>query len=66
MISKDLAAHIVRLGKQEKWKVHTISKQLGVHHSTVERALADSGQTCPVAPPDRIATYHDNALSFAP
>jgi IS30 family transposase len=38
MIDKAHEAEIVRLFYAEKWKVGTISSQLGVHHSTVRRA----------------------------
>lgn len=38
-IHMELSAHIVRLHKQEKWKVGEIAKHLKVHHSTVRRAL---------------------------
>jgi uncharacterized repeat protein (TIGR01451 family) len=35
-------------------------------HSNYSATAAYSDKTCPVAPPDRIATHHENALSFAP
>jgi len=43
MIPKDLEAKILRLYHAEKWKVGTIARELGVHHSTVQRVLAQSG-----------------------
>lgn len=49
MIDPDKKARIVRLFKQEKWKVHTLARQLGLHHSTVERALTDGGVQLPSA-----------------
>ena len=39
MISRDLKAEILRLYHAEKWTVGTIAKQLGVHHTTVQRVL---------------------------
>lgn len=43
MISGDKEAEILRLYHVEKWKVGTISKQIFVHRSVVERVLASSG-----------------------
>jgi len=39
MIADDVRARIRRLFYAEHWKVHTISRELGVHHDTVELAL---------------------------
>jgi transposase len=44
MISPDRAAEILRLHHAEKWKPGTIARQLGVHHTTVRRVLAEAGQ----------------------
>lgn len=46
-ISARLAAEIRRLRSVEGWRVHTIARHLGLHHSTVERALARAGCTAP-------------------
>lgn len=43
MISPQLRAHILRLHTVEKWKVHPIAKQLGLHHATVRNALHEAG-----------------------
>ena len=37
-IDDELKAHILRYHFVEHWRVGTIASQLGVHHSTVERA----------------------------
>jgi len=42
-ITSDLEAKILRYYHVEKWRVGTISRQLGVHHSTVQRVLAATG-----------------------
>lgn len=42
-ILPDLEAKILRYYHAEKWRVGTISAQLGVHHSTVSRVLAQAG-----------------------
>ncbi len=42
-IVKDLEAKILRFHHVERWGVHTIAAQLGVHHSTVDRVLAQAG-----------------------
>lgn len=43
MIGKDREAEILRLHHAEKWPVGTISAQLGHHHTTVRRVLAQAG-----------------------
>ena len=43
MIARELEAKILRLYYAEKWKIGTLSLQLGVHHSTVRRVLAQAG-----------------------
>jgi transposase len=43
MIPPELEAEILRLHHAEKWPVGTIARQLGVHHSTVKRVLAQAG-----------------------
>ena len=42
-ISSDLVEKITRYYYVEKWRVGTISHQLGVHHSTVKRVLSQVG-----------------------
>lgn len=43
MISREREAEILRLHHAEKWPVGTVASQLGVHHSTVKRVLAQAG-----------------------
>jgi hypothetical protein len=43
VIRPDVAAEVVRLFTVEGWKVGTIARHLGVHHSTVARALERCG-----------------------
>ena len=43
MIPPELEAKIVRLHHAEKWRVGTLARQLGVHHNTVRRVLAQAG-----------------------
>ncbi len=43
MIPPELAGEILRLYHAEKWRVGTVAAQLGVHHSTVRRVLAQAG-----------------------
>lgn len=38
-ITNDLEAKILRHFHVEKWRVGTIARQLGVHHSVVKRVL---------------------------
>ena len=42
-IDKALQAKILRYHFVEGWGVNTIAKQLGVHHSTVDRVLSHAG-----------------------
>ena len=43
MIPKGTEAEIVRLYHGEKWPIGTIAGQLGVHHTTVQRVLQQTG-----------------------
>ena len=43
MISPEREAEVLRLHHGEKWPVGTIASQLGLHHSTVRRVLAQAG-----------------------
>lgn len=51
MIPRDLEAEILRLYQAEKWRVGTIARQIGVHHSTVTRVLARAGIPAAVPAP---------------
>lgn len=42
-ISPELEAQILRYHHVEKWLVGTIARQLGVHHTTVDRVLSQAG-----------------------
>ena len=53
MISQRLAAETRRLCEVEDWRTSTIARHLGVHHSTVSRALARQGLSKPVFEPRR-------------
>jgi transposase len=44
-ISDEHKAQILRYYFAEHWRVGTIARQLGVHHSTVERVLGEAGVT---------------------
>ncbi len=43
MIPKETEAEIVRLYHGERWPIGTIAGQLGLHHTTVQRVLRDTG-----------------------
>ena len=43
MISKEVESQILRLFHAERWRIGTLARQLGVHHTTVRRVLADAG-----------------------
>ncbi len=43
-IDEDMRATIVRLSRAEGWPVGTIARHLGIHHSTVTRAVRAQGQ----------------------
>jgi len=42
-ITEEVEASILRYYHVEKWRVGTISRQLGVHHCTVKRVLSQTG-----------------------
>ncbi len=42
-INKETEAKILRYHFVERWGIHTIALQLGIHHSTVDRVLAHAG-----------------------
>lgn len=44
MISPEQEAHILRLFHAERWPVGTIAREVGLHHTTVRRVLAQAGQ----------------------
>ncbi|HXH28418.1 MAG TPA: IS21 family transposase [Candidatus Polarisedimenticolia bacterium] len=43
MISAEIRAQILRLYHAEGWRIGTLARQLGLHHSTVRRILAQEG-----------------------
>lgn len=43
MITPEREAEVLRLHHAEKWPIGTIAAQLGLHHSTVRRVLAQAG-----------------------
>lgn len=51
MIAKETEAHILRLYHGEKWPIGTIAAQLGIHHTTVQRVLHDTGVEAKVVAP---------------
>lgn len=51
MISPELVTEIRRLYAHEGWRLNTIAHHLGIHHSTVRRALERSGVVCAGEPP---------------
>jgi len=47
MISPQIEAEILRLYHAEKWRIGTIARQLGIHHSVIRRVLAQDGVSLP-------------------
>jgi len=43
VIPKETEAEVLRLFHAEKWRVGTIANQLGLHHTTVQRVLRQTG-----------------------
>ena len=58
-IAAELEAQILRFYHVEKWRVNTIARQLGVHHTVVSRVLAQAGlpATAPPPRPSRVDPY---------
>lgn len=50
-IAKEREAEVLRLFYAEKWRVGTIARQLGIHHSAVARVLAQAGAQDPASSP---------------
>ncbi len=61
-VTPEESAAILRLHHAEEWPVGTIAAQLGRHHDTVERVLAQSG--LPVAKPTARARLVEPYLPF--
>ena len=61
-ISPEQQALILRYHHAEKWLVGTIARQLGLHHTTVDRALSEAG--LPKAGRARRASMIDPYLPF--
>jgi transposase len=61
-VTADESAAILRLHHAEQWPVGTIASQMGRHHDTVERVLAQSG--LPVTKPGGRARKVDPYLPF--
>jgi transposase len=62
MIPSELEAKILRLHEVEKWRVGTIAEQVEVHHSVVERVLAEAG--VPAADVNQRPSITDPYLPF--
>ncbi len=60
MIDKDLEAKILRYHFVEQWGVNTIARQLGIHHSAVDRVLSQAGlpKTERTRRPSIVDPYH--------
>jgi transposase len=43
VISKEREAEVLRLHHAERWPIGTIARQLGIHHTTVQRVLVHAG-----------------------
>lgn len=54
MITDELEQQILRLHDVERWRVGTIARQLGIHHSTVRRVLAQASAV-QASPPLRVS-----------
>lgn len=61
-VSNETEAKILRYYHVEKWKIGTISRQLGVHHSVVKRVLSQAG--IPKAALVKRKSILDSFLSF--
>ena len=61
MISPQLEAEILRLFHVKQWRVGTITGQLGLHHSVLERVLAQDSVGGPQrSRPARLDPYADS------
>jgi hypothetical protein len=49
-LTPEIETQILRFYHVEKWRLNTIAVQLGVHHTTVQRVLAQAGLPRPGPP----------------
>ena len=56
-VDKETSTEILRLYHAEKWKIGTIARQLGLHHSTVRRVLRDAEDA---AQDEQVGQHVDN------
>jgi transposase len=58
-IPPEQEAHILRYFHAERWRIGTIARQLGIHHSTVTRVLTQSGvlRAASLQRPSRVDPY---------
>lgn len=69
MSSPEIRAAIRRLVLRERWRIETVARRFGVHHSTVRRALeteADNAPASPVSVLDPFKPYIIERLTAAP
>ena len=59
MLTPELVARIRHLHYAEHWKVGTIATELGVHHTSVCRALYDAERKPPPPRPSPVDAYVD-------
>lgn len=59
MIDEDTTAHILRLHHAEKWRIGSIARELGLHHTTIRRVLRDEGVPTAARPirPSQLEPY---------
>ena len=51
MITAEMRAEMRRLVLVERWRIETVARRFGVHHSVVRRALRDEPPQDPPARP---------------
>ncbi len=57
MISAEIRAHMRRLVLVEGWRIETVARRFGVHHSVVRRALRDDAPQAKPRPPSALDPF---------
>jgi len=57
MISAEIRAHMRRLVLVEGWRIETVARRFGVHHSVVRRALRDDVAQATPRPPSALDPF---------
>ena len=64
MITAEMRAEIRRLVLAEGWRIETVARRFGVHHSVVRRVIRDDAHT-QAEPPVPIRSSHTSSSAWS-